>query len=77
MTSCVPVKRVLSLVRWREYIRALFPGLRLSRPKIDQSDRCARIETELFDPSITAECRPVVEQEKVMHLDAAISQRRI
>ena len=77
MTSCVPVKRVLSLVRWREYIRALFPGLRLSRPKIDLCDRCMHIETELVDPSITAERRRILEQEKVMHLDAAIGQRRI
>ena len=76
MTEQDPPQRVLSPVRWREYVRAFFPGLHLCRPKMDLCDRCVRIETELYDPNITAERREFLEQEKKLHLQEAIKQRR-
>ena len=71
-----PPQRILSPSRWREYVRAFFPGLRLCRPKMDLCDRCVRIETELYDPNISAERKEFLEQEKKLHLEEAIRQRR-
>ena len=72
-----PPQRVLSLVRWREYVRAIFPGLHLSRPKSDLCDRCVRIEIELGSPDITPERKQYLLEEKEVHLEAAIAQRKI
>ena len=72
-----PPKRVMSKVRWREYIRVLYPGLRLSHSKKDLCDRCVRIETELNSPGITDERRSFLEKEKKVHVDNAIAQRKV
>ena len=77
MESKDPPRRVLSLVRWREYVRALYPGLHLSRPKADLCDRCVRIDIELSSPDITPERKEFLTQEKKVHLGAAITQRKI
>ena len=77
METKVPQQRTLSYCRWREYVKALFPGLHLSRPKVDLCDRCVRIETELMMPDLTDERREFLKKEQTMHLEEAMSQRRI
>ena len=77
MQDMDPPRRVLSLRRWREYVKAMFPGLKLSRPKSDLCDRCVRIELELLSPDITPEREARRKQEKTVHLAAAIIQRKI
>ena len=77
MQDSKPPRRVLSLRRWREYVKVLFPGLKLSRPKADLCDRCVRIDLELLSPDITPEREAHLKEEKTVHLQAAISQRKI
>ena len=77
MEAMNPPMRVLSHRRWREYVAALYPGLRLSRPKTDLCDRCVRIEIELNSPGITDERRKILEEEKEVHLADAIEQRQV
>ena len=77
MNEVKPPKRVLSVRRWREYVKAIFPGLKLSRPKSDLCDRCVRIEIELLSPDLTPEREAFLNEEKKMHLSAAITQRKI
>ena len=77
MKESNPPRRALSLRRWREYVKALFPGLKLSRTKSDLCDRCVRIEIELLSPDITPEREAFLKEEKKVHLSAAIAQRKI
>ena len=77
MDSLDPPERALSPRRWREYVGALFPGLRLSRAKTDLCDRCVRIEIELKSPGITDERRMNLEAEQNVLLKDAIKQRTI
>ena len=72
-----PPMRVLSPRRWREYLVAIFPGLRLSRPKSDLCDRCVRIEIELNTPGLTDEQKKMLEAEQKVHLEDAIEQRKV
>ena len=72
-----PPERVISPRRQREYVKAIFPGLKLSKPKGDLCDRCVRIEIELLSPDITAERKKYLEDEKSVHIDDAIKQRRV
>ena len=58
-------------------MRALFPGLRLSRSKVDLCDRCLKIDIELKTPGLPQQRKDFLEQEKLLHLDEAISQRRV
>ena len=58
-------------------MKAVFPGLRLGRPKGDLCDRCVRIELELCSPDLTAERKQFLEEEKKLHVDEAITQRRV
>ena len=41
----------------REYVRAIFPNVRLSRAKEDECDTCVAINIELADESILEERR--------------------
>jgi hypothetical protein len=68
--------RVMSLPRWTQYIKYLFPGLRLSRSKEDVCDACVRIEIQLSRLDLTEAERQSLQLEKSMHLDAAVGQRR-
>ena len=77
MLDTNPSARVLSRGRWREYVRAIFPGLRLARSKSDLCDRCVKIDVELNTPGLSQERKDALELEKKMHLDDAISQRRV
>ena len=77
MKETKPPRRVLSLRRWREYVKAIFPGLKLSRPKSDLCDRCVRIDIELLSPDISPEREALLKQEKAMHLADAIKHRKI
>ena len=77
MNQKVPPQRVLSHRRWREYVKAIYPGLKLSRPKADLCDRCVRIELELLSPDITPERKEFLKMEQEVHLDEARTQRRI
>lgn len=77
MEAQVPKQRVLSYCRWREYVKAFYPGLHLGRPKVDLCDRCVRIETELLMPDLTPERKAFLEKEQTIHLEEAMSQRRI
>ena len=56
---------------------AMYPGLRLSRPKTDLCDRCVRIEIELNTPGLTEEKKKILEDEQKVHLDDAIKQRKV
>eukprot|EP00057_Strongylocentrotus_purpuratus_P006704 XP_011661178.1 PREDICTED: uncharacterized protein LOC105436859 [Strongylocentrotus purpuratus] len=69
-------KRVLSLVRWREYVRAFRPRLRLKRATTDNCNSCYKIEIELKDPTISQERKAELKLQKEMHLEKAIVQRR-
>ena len=77
MQSHEPPRRFISRVRWREYVRVLYPGLRLSRSKTDLCDRCVKIDTELQNSDITPERRSFLEAEKKMHVDDAVKQRKV
>ena len=77
MQSHEPPRRFLSRGRWREYVRVLYPGLRLSRTKTDLCDRCVKIEIELQNSDITEERRSFLEAEKKLHVDDAIKQRKV
>ena len=77
MKATEPPSRVLSPRRWREYVVALHPGLCLSKSASDLCDRCVRIEIELQSHDITEERKTALEAEKALHLDEAISQRRV
>ena len=70
-------RRCISKVRKREYVRVLYPGLRLSRSKTDLCDRCVRIEIELKSPDLSDERRTFLEEEKKVHVKEAIEQRRV
>ena len=77
MKSRNPSVRVLSPRRWREYVKALFPGLHLAKTRSDLCDRCMRIDLELKCPGLSAERKEALEEEKAMHLQDAILQRRV
>lgn len=77
MQNHEPPRRFLSRGRWREYVRVLYPGLRLSRTKTDLCDRCVKIEIELQNSDITEERRSFLEAEKKLHVDDAIKQRKV
>ena len=77
MKSRDPPARVISHRRWREYVVACFPGLRLSKSRSDLCDRCMRIDIELKSPGLTEERKQALEEEKALHLDDAILQRRV
>lgn len=77
MNGLVPPQRVLSPRRWREYIYAIYPGLRLTRSKTDLCDRCVRIEIELTSPDLTENRRQILEEERKVHLEDAIAQRKV
>ena len=68
--------RAMSKVRWREYVRAIFPNVRLSRAKEDECDTCVAINIELADESISEERRQELLLVKSVHIDEAITQRR-
>jgi len=72
-----PPRRCICRVRWREYVGALYPGLHLSRSKTDLCDRCVRIDIELNTPDISVERKSFLEQDKKLHVDEAIEQRRV
>ena len=67
-----PPRRCMSRVRWREYVRVLYPGLRPSRSKTDLCDRCVKIDIELMSPGISEECKCFLEKEKKMHVTDAV-----
>ena len=50
-----PETRVLSKNRWREYVRHLFPHLRLHRVESDLCNACYRLDVQLKDPNITTQ----------------------
>ena len=77
MTSRNPPGRVLSPRRWREYVKALFPGLHLTKTRTDLCDRCMRIDLELKCPGLSAERKKALEEEKATHVEDAILQRRV
>lgn len=77
MGSRTPPRRALSLRRWREYVAALYPALRLSRSKTDLCDRCVRIEIELSTPGVSEERKKSLLEEKNLHLEAAVKQREL
>ena len=77
MDALVPPARVLSPRRWREYVGAYYPGLRLTRSKTDLCDRCVRIEIELKSPGISEDRKTMLEEEQKLHIDEAVQQRRI
>ena len=68
MKSTVLPSRVLSPRRWREFVIAYFPGLRVSKSGSDLCDRCVRIEIELKSPSLSEERKVALEAEKKLHL---------
>ena len=77
METSSPPRRSISRVRWREYVRVLYPGLYLSRSKSDLCDRCVRIDIELQSPDLSEERRTFLEEEKKVHVNEAIEQRRV
>ena len=77
MESRSPPARVLSRRRWREYVAAYYPGLRLCKSKTDLCDRCERIVIELKSPDLTDERKKALEEEMALHLEEAISQRKV
>ena len=77
MDELQPPQRVLSPRRWREYVSAIYPGLRLTRSKTDLCDRCVRIEIELKTPDLAEDRRKMLEEEKKLHLDEAVKQRKV
>ena len=77
MKGMNPPRRVMSVRRWREYVRAIFPGLKLSRPKSDLCDRCVRIEMELLSPDTSPQRAALLMEEKEVHLSDAIKHRKI
>ena len=77
MGSRTPPRRALSLRRWREYVAALYPALRLSRSKTDLCDRCVRIEIELSTPGVSEERKKSLLEETNLHLEEAVKQREL
>jgi hypothetical protein len=72
-TGIVPA----SYDRWRQYIRAIYPSLRLCKAKEDECDACIRLKMQLEDNSLDPEARAAIEEELALHMNAAIEQRRI
>jgi hypothetical protein len=68
--------RVLSLERWRQYIRFYFPELRLTRTKEDLCDTCFRLDVELSRADLPEELRAELVHQKREHLEGAVIQRR-
>ena len=77
MREMKPLRRVISLRQRRECVKAIFPGLKLSRPKSDLCDRCVRIEMKLLSPNISPERETFLKEEKAVHLSDAIKHRKI
>ncbi|XP_041454613.1 uncharacterized protein LOC121407545 [Lytechinus variegatus] len=73
---CMSGNRVLSLVRWREYVRAFRPRLRLKHATTDLCNCCYKIDLELKDPAISDERKAELKLQKETHLEDAITQRR-
>lgn len=69
-------KRVMSYSRWTQIIHFYKPGLKLARSKEDVCDACVRIDILLLDPDLSEADKLELEQQKRVHLDAAIGQRR-
>ena len=65
----------MSLNRWREYIRAFHPRLKLGRVLTDTCNVCYRIDTELKSSHLTAELEHELEQHRKADLNQAKSQR--
>jgi hypothetical protein len=68
--------RVISRVRWRQYIQRLFSGVHKNRTCEDLCDSCVRIEMELKRTDLTDDERTALEEEKNAHLGAAKAQRQ-
>ena len=67
---------MVSLSWWKQYIRFLYPGLRLSRCVQDACDMCVRLDIELQRVDLSSAQLAELILQKEMHLDAAIAQRR-
>ena len=63
-----PDVRVMSINRWREYVRYFFPRLRVKQYDTDVCNCCYRIDTELKYSDISDEHREELLLEKAMHL---------
>ena len=59
-----PDLRIVSYERWLQYIHYFFPGLRLTRSKVDVCDACIRIEFELMKEDLDPEERINLEEKK-------------
>jgi hypothetical protein len=68
--------RVISYSRWLQYVHYLYPGLRLSRSQEDLCDSCVHIDTLLASDSTPESVKEELRQQKKMHLDATVTQRR-
>ncbi|XP_071489968.1 uncharacterized protein [Diadema antillarum] len=73
---CIGGERVLSPVRWREYVRAFKPRLRLKTASTGLCSCCYRIDVELNDPTTSDERKAELRLQKETWLDDAVRQRR-
>ena len=71
-----PPGRVISIERWRQFRRVMYPRLHLSRNRQDLCDTCEKIRIQLQNPDLNEEDRKVLELELKTHLKPAQDQRR-
>ena len=74
MLDTDPSARVLSRGRWREYVRAIFPGLRLARSKSDLCDRCVKIDVELNTPGLSQERKDSLKFGEKLHSNSLVTR---
>ncbi|XP_078732831.1 uncharacterized protein LOC144947479 isoform X1 [Lampetra fluviatilis] len=68
--------RVVSYSRWIQYVHMFYPELRLTRTTEDVCDCCVHLDVRLACEDLPADERKRLLEEKNLHLDAAIDQRR-